>query len=389
MRSELADQRLQPVRNLATNPSFETAGAVTTVRTNLATNPNAATGAGLRPNSSDHTVTKNVSIFNHPQGIVTAATSTLPGGATNSLLLSMYDIDSLGTSGPARRMGLWVMVDATGYRARVGPGLEPWTSLVSGVWMFLADTLGLVEGAYSYAYVEKISGNTDPADTAYITGVTGLAGTVAPTETIWGDRPASGDFTYAWSGTVNASTSLQQALSVVGGAEANSAPIQSTQWASTGSKSLRIIPTSSIISVVYPAGVTGMTFGLVAGKTYTAIARCRLSAPLTGTLWANSRRLMLQYSGGVSGVFRSDAAPNVAGETEVRLTFTLDPGVTRAFFHLTNGASAGNGDVWWDDLMVVEGVYVGDYGDGNTPGWRWDGDSEASTSTGYPSLSRP
>lgn len=207
-----------------------------------------------------------------------------------------------------------------------------------------------------------------------------------------GSSPSAGDFSYAWTGTADASTSIQTAPGVAGATTLSAASVQSSDWTSSGTKSVRTIPTSAAItSVTYPAGSTGMTLGMVAGKTYTAIVNCRLTAPLAGVLYSQSRSLVMQRMDG--GTFKFDVsqpAPNVAGVTGLRLTFSLPTGTTAAFFYLCNGASAGNGDVWWDDLCIVEGVYDGPYLDGNSgtiiyqnqevlP--LWAGISDASTSS--------
>ena len=384
MRSELADQRLQPVRNLATNPSFETAGAVTTVRTNLCVNPNFEAGvAGWTAQSST----------------IVASTAQKRSGA-QSLLATLTAADRAGTFTSFTQtveavytLSAWVFapvsitVRAAYTKGTVTSGGAA-TVIPAGVWTRISAT-GTATNATGYLSV--ITTVAPAADTLMYVDDVLLEASPALGADFNGSTAAAGDFTYAWSGTVNASTSLQQGLSVAGASNSANAHVQSTEWASTGTRSIRIIPTTSATtSVVYPAGTSGVTLGMAAGKTYTVIAKCRLAAALTGTLRNDSRSIVLVHDDdGITSTTASSAAPNAAGETVLRLTATLSASASKAFFYLSNGSSAGNGDVWWDDLMIVEGVYVGDYGDGNTPGWRWDGDSEASTSTGYPSLSRP
>jgi hypothetical protein len=52
-----------------------------------------------------------------------------------------------------------------------------------------------------------------------------------------------------------------------------------------------------------------------------------------------------------------------------------------------NGALVGGGDVWWDDLIMVQGTYTGDYFDGSstnddyTFAWTTPASPHASTST--------
>ena len=69
---------------------------------------------------------------------------------------------------------------------------------------------------------------------------------------------------------------------------------------------------------------------------------------------------------------------NAAGEQTLRLTFVVTN--ADATLRLTSGATLGNGDVWWDDLLIVEGNYDGDYFDGNTGKAYWSGAADASTS---------
>jgi hypothetical protein len=80
----------------------------------------------------------------------------------------------------------------------------------------------------------------------------------------------------------------------------------------------------------------------------------------------------------------STQGQNVAGTQKLRLTFTVDTWATSGFIEFFNGAYVGGGDVWWDDIMVVEGNYTGDYVDGAKPLAKWNGTADASTSVGYP-----
>lgn len=188
-----------------------------------------------------------------------------------------------------------------------------------------------------------------------------------------GATTTSGDFTYAWSGTANASTSLQRGVGVTETASGSVAPISSTEWKGLGTKSLRLIPTISHTSDTFTgfSGDTGaMRLGLVAGKTYTFSGTCRLSAPLTGTLSARSRRIVLFYKAAADPGYtevQSTQAPNVAGETRVSLTFTIPSTAAEAFVRLYNGAMAGNGDVWWDNVLIEETATLRPYFDGTNP----------------------
>lgn len=234
------------------------------------------------------------------------------------------------------------------------------------------------------------------ATTFYVDAVQLEVGSVA-SDYFDGSTSASGDFTYAWSGTAHASTSLQRGVGVTSVASGASASISSTEWASTGTKSLRIIPTTSGISTAIVAGsntsMSGYGVTFIAGKTYTVAAKLRLNAALTTPHATDSRRLRVAYNTqtGFTGAtyLYTTQASNVAGITSHSLTFTLPSNAVWCLVQVYNGASAGNGDVWWDDLIVVEGTYTGDYFDGNSTSndsdftIAWNGYAHASTSAIY------
>jgi hypothetical protein len=76
--------------------------------------------------------------------------------------------------------------------------------------------------------------------------------------------------------------------------------------------------------------------------------------------------------------------PNVAGVGTIRWTFTVDPAASGHSLRIGHGGGPGSGDVWWDNIMVVEGVYNGDFIDGTKPFSKWEGTANASSSVGYP-----
>lgn len=205
-----------------------------------------------------------------------------------------------------------------------------------------------------------------------------------------GSYPAAGDFTYVWTGTANASTSQQRGSAFAGPSNGGLASISSTDWCSTGTKSARLIPTNSTVTDTW-IGVHGDTgafrMGMQPGKTYTASAAMRLLTPQTGTLSGFARRIMFFYRNAAGSYISSMStqAPNTVGVTKHSVTVTIPTDATEAFVRLMNGASAGNGDVWWDDFMLVEGAYTGDFIDpARNTFSKWDGAANASTSVGYP-----
>lgn len=193
-----------------------------------------------------------------------------------------------------------------------------------------------------------------------------------------GATGAVGDYTHAWTGTVNASTSTESALALTNYPGSAAAVVSSTDWASGGVKSLRITPTATTADTFVTVPYTLQT-----GKTYTISANARIKAPQTGTLDASARaRKIVIYHSGTSA--QSSATANTAGVGRVSVTFKVTDGSVYQSIRLYAGSSAGNGDVWWDDLMIVEGTYTGDYVDGTKPFSKWDGAANLSTSVGYP-----
>jgi Fibronectin type III domain len=373
------------------NNSTSTASAVfTTTETNTATNPNAVAATGfLSNNGAIWTATRNVTVpALHPQRITTAASSNRSGTAS-SFSMSMYDIDSLGLGGSTRRVGAWFYSTAAGYRAQIRGNATSavYTTLPQNTWTFVASAEDIPSGQYASAYVDKIDSSTaDSADIAYITGVTAFTGSFTPTESIWGGRLPDGDFLFAWAGTANASNSLRRVATVSQHVASNSVIAHSTAWSSSGNTSVRIIPlntgTNSYMNVENLNLISTGT--LVPGKTYTVSAVARLTAPLTGALEVNARSI--QYAETVGGrTFRS-TAPNAAGEYRLTLTFDVVPGETNGSIRLYNGASRGNGVVWWDDLVIVEGEVAPEFFDGDTEDtdlivYSWAGTKYQSSST--------
>lgn len=182
------------------------------------------------------------------------------------------------------------------------------------------------------------------------------------------------DLTARWTGTANASTSELVGVLPLGPFEYGGTyarRILSEQWADTGSRSVRIVPYTTSNDTYCPIGrdVGGLRLGMVPGQTYTAIGVCKLTSSQEGTLNTSARRLVFYSRPDVGSytVIQSDQPPNEPGVYPVRLTFTVPPDATEAFIRAYNGASAGNGDVWWDSVAVVPGVYDGPFFDGDTP----------------------
>lgn len=372
------------VTNLATNPSFETVGANVEVWRNLAANPNAAVNSGFSSNNTTSwTASRNVTApAGNPQGISTAAQSVLAPSATSASVLSMYNIDGLSNTGPSTRIiGAWMRVNASGYQARIGSSSGSYVSIAANVWTWVTGPASSTN--WGIAEITKISGNAAASDVGYITGVTAIVG-LAPTATIAGGiDPLDSDLTASWTGAANASESILTGANVWRATMGSGRAIRSSQWSSTGSSSARLIPTTDATSttmlVADMAGNYGTT--LQAGKTYTVVATRHLENPLTGPLDSTYAGRAILIETPAKTTF-SDALPNVAGDGTIRWTFTVDAATTAATLRLGHGGSQGSGDVFWDDLMIVDGSYTGDFHDGASPNWIWNGAMHASSSTG-------
>lgn len=181
------------------------------------------------------------------------------------------------------------------------------------------------------------------------------------------------DLTPAWTGTVNNSASVLNGTlpatpnngHITNGG--SSACILTTgAGVQHGTRALRIIPLGTSMESHYQIGGYN-TVLLQPGKTYTVLATITVPAAQTGTVSAAARRINTPDSvlSGVQNV--SAQAPNVPGTYPLRYTWTVSAGATWAVVRLYNGASAGNGDVVWDDVTIVEGVYNGPHIAGDVP----------------------
>lgn len=352
-------------RNLATQGSFEVAGATLVHATNLALNPNAVpsgAAAFVSNNVAVWTVTRQTAgSSTNPQGITTRAASAFNGAQASPFIMNMYNIDGAGNVGPASVVGAWVYVNASGYEAWLGTASETVrTPIANGVWTWI--TGSSAANSYMGAYIAKVSGNAGASDVAYITGVTSVIGTVVPKATIAGGTPypllasPDPDLFSVFTSTANASQSALSAVAPAGmsGGIATAFPVQSDAWSSGLGNSLRVVPKGD------NAGSYGqlVAAGLIAGKTYTFMVRARLAAVQSGTLHGNARRFYTGYD-----VNNFAIAPNAAGVHELRIVVTATSVSTAVIFY--NGSLST--DMWWDDLTIVEGVYDGPPFSGNSP----------------------
>jgi hypothetical protein len=382
LRRAQIDAGSQPVRNLFRNPGAETASGLATVRTNLSTNPRGINTFADYNGAGAQTITPNVAITGNPDGFTTANrvsyTSTSNPGVT---LINPV------VSGTQYTIQAWIYIETLnttpGIAGFAQAGIAAMGSpppMTAGVWQKVVWTY-TASGTSQIGF--RVSGGSGGTGAFLITGVL-IEAAPAVFPFFDGATAAEGDFTYSWAGTANASNSLKRAsgLAIFSGQGSATTCVQSTDWAASGTKSCRVIPTGVNSSAdTYQNVPPG--FFLQPG-TYTMLATLRLSATQTGTLDNSNRarRIACYHSGQVA---MSTQSPNAPGVYPHRLTFKVLDGTAYQSFRLYNGASMGNGDVWWDNIMLVEGDYQGDYinPEQNLLS-KWEGTANASMSLGYP-----
>ena len=166
------------------------------------------------------------------------------------------------------------------------------------------------------------------------------------------------DLTPVWVGTANASQSYLRGFSPGNTAGVNTLVVSS-------SSGLRIIPKnpesndSNIAVGGSAASLSGFGVTFTPGKWYGIQAVHTLLAPQTGSIRNYARRIRLSSSNvaGWTGARQvlSNQPPNEAGSYQEEIVTKLPADTVWAYLMLYNGAFFGNGDVYWDKLMIVEG----------------------------------
>ncbi|QHB37026.1 minor tail protein [Microbacterium phage Matzah] len=238
----------------------------------------------------------------------------------------------------------------------------------------------VASGAFNTVYMEFYGTAIGTGNIGYLSQPLLEAGT---RQRPWfnGATSPNTDLIPTWAGTAGASESILSGLSVAVTSVAVSGCqlYQSGQWAKSGAKSVVVDPNGTVNASYGSMPISGLT----PGQTYTAVATVRLAAAQTGSLNATwQRQIMAQSPGMVVNNVVSNRAPNAAGETEVRVTFTLAASDTVTIFFMNGSTST---PVWFDDLAIVQGVYDGAFFNGNTVGddtvrYIWAGAENASDS---------
>lgn len=164
------------------------------------------------------------------------------------------------------------------------------------------------------------------------------------------------DLKPSWTWTANASVSvLSGTLASTIESSNRVRNIQSMQWPISGT-SIRSIPRdSNNDTFISPGGDSGtMRLGMVAGRPTAIRARGYLPFPQTGSISNMARSVTLwNRTGSYVGVLGTPGQ-NIAGEFISELVTTLPADATEAFVRLYNGASVGNGEIFWTDVIVAQ-----------------------------------
>lgn len=362
-----------PVTNEATKPSFESGSGTVEVRRNLIPSPDTSSVGGWTGTAGAGTLTTEGGRLKLTSDGVNASRL---GGVINLVdekaagtYAASFKAEALSTNLVGVRVYL--------YHSTTGNLYQKSLPIVAGSTKY--EFTITAAAAFNRVYMEFYGSAIASGDIGYITEPMLESGSIHRAFFRPGVASPDPDLTASWVGTANVSESILTGVGVTGVTSPYSGArgFQSSQWASSGTKSLRIrsIGTPSGAAVVFP-------FSFAAGKTYTILAKARLTEALTGTHESLSRRIRI---GSPSlGFVASDAAPNTAGEHLV--SWTVTPTGAYDTLQLWHGGSVGSPDIWWDDLLIVEGTYDGPYFDGSTESTdlvrhAWLGAVDASAST--------
>lgn len=159
----------------------------------------------------------------------------------------------------------------------------------------------------------------------------------------------------------------------------------STNWAISGTNSVRTIPSTTSADSFARYGGQGNLIGLTPGQTYTVSATSRLDAAQTGTIDSRARRIVVySWTGTTAGTLgTSTQAANAVGVTAHSVTFTVPATATGAEIRLYNGATnTASNNVYWDGVMLSLGSTRYEFRDGSSADWFWTGTNGLSTSVG-------
>lgn len=155
---------------------------------------------------------------------------------------------------------------------------------------------------------------------------------------------------------------------------------RATDWRASGAFALTVPAGSSAGADTFSQLNMGPS-QLIPGKTWTVSADVYTPAAQTGTLDTRARRISVFYRTGSGPYTTLNSQPGPAvGAGRVSVTFTPPTGSTECTVRLYNGSPTAGEVVEWDAILVTEGAAQPSYFDGSTPGARWTGTANASTS---------
>lgn len=145
-----------------------------------------------------------------------------------------------------------------------------------------------------------------------------------------------------------------------------------TIGALSGTRSLKVTPLYSTTDTF----VLLNDWGIEPNTTYTVMISATLQQPLSSGSTPKFRFSIgsLDGTSGISGT--------TVGTHHIRWTFTTPDPAPVTFLRLMPGGKVGDPPTYFDNFMVVKGTYTGQYADGSSPNWVWNGIGNGSTSTG-------
>jgi hypothetical protein len=201
-----------------------------------------------------------------------------------------------------------------------------------------------------------------------------------------GSTAAAGEFTYSWSGTANASTSIQQySISSTWGSIGSLSAITSTAQYLYGAKSTLATADGSGTFGIYNSGVSSARTAVTAGKSYTSSIYVKdIDTGVSyyaGIEWKDS--------GGSSAGATSTGtvtAVNSSGWTRISVTATAPTGAVTAIPTFYSGTTPASGkQVYFDGALFEQASEIKPYFDGNIASaneftYAWSGTAHISTS---------
>lgn len=400
------------VINLAMNPSFENSVGIVEVRRNLIKNPSGPAGSVLWAGSprwfggtGTGDTTHVTSSTDGPEGITSYIRKTwtnnavlndvayafnnsrVPVSPGQTYTLSYYWRNSKGLRLNINRVQAEVYDSKNGGNrigiSLVGPSFQ---APKPNTWQRVYATITIPEGGNYIDCYHLIKSDDTESNGMTIDG-TGFLCELSPKYQPYfdggmapkGDTNASPSYVYdtdfvpSWTGPVNTSESVLngKSLSTVGGVSQLAVSIQSKKYLGHGSNSMRLIPSGDIRDTFTEYDYLTSTLSLQVGKKYTLIQK--VSYTKVPTISATGSNFGWRIAAMVNGTqqdvpitYRTRHDPYVAGTYEVRGILEVITGLTKWLFFRTHaGVNQTNGDVWFDDLLIVEGEYDGPYFDGS------------------------